>query len=139
MDDGLGSPLHQEVGYTLKLLIGIKRAYREEPSYRNSKVIFSLYENDFKQNFHPDFATKLMLKGIAKKDLAKLKEPVDFTSLCKLAVEYSDGVIQQSEHVNQEVLDYARSLGKPVLEYQGGEDMADRCNSFYDLVAETEQ
>ena len=47
----------------------------------------------------------------AKKDLAKLKEPVDFTSLCKLAVEYSDGVIQQSEHVNQEVLDYARSLG----------------------------
>ena len=64
---------------------------------------------------------------------------MEFTSLCKLAVEYSDGVIQQSEHVNQEVLDYARSLGKPVLEYQGGEDMAARCNSFYDLVAETEQ
>ena len=117
----------------------IKKAYKEEPSFRSSKVVFSLYEDDFKQTFNPDFANKLMLKGIAKKDIAKLKEPVDFTSLCKLAVEYTDGVIQPSERANQEVLDYARSLGKPVLEYQIGEDFAERCNNFYDQIAETEQ
>ena len=112
----------------------IKKAYKDEPSFRDAKVVFSLYDNDFKEPFHPDFANKLLLKGISKKDVADLKEPVDYTALCKLAVDYSDGVIQQSEHVNEEVIAYARQIGKPVLGYQSPEIFADACNDFYDQV-----
>ena len=112
----------------------IKKAYKDEPSFRDAKVVFSLYDNDFKEPFHPDFASKLLLKGISKKDVADLKEPVDYTALCKLAVYYSDGVIQQSEHVNEEVIAYARQIGKPVLGYQSPEIFADACNDFYDQV-----
>ena len=112
----------------------IKKAYKDEPSFRDAKVVFSLYDNDFKEPFHPDFASKLLLKGICKKDVADLKEPVDYTALCKLAVDYSDGVIQQSEHVNEEVIAYARQIGKPVLGYQSPEIFADACNDFYDQV-----
>ena len=112
----------------------IKKAYKDEPSFRDAKVVFSLYDNDFKEPFHPDFANKLLLKGISKKDVADLKEPVDYTALCKLAVDYSDGVIQQSEHVNEEVITYARQIGKPVLGYQSPEIFADACNDFYDQV-----
>lgn len=112
----------------------IKKAYKDEPSFRDAKVVFSLYDNDFKEPFHPDFASKLLLKGISKKDVPDLKEPVDYTALCKLAVDYSDGVIQQSEHVNEEVIAYARQIGKPVLGYQSPEIFADACNDFYDQV-----
>ena len=112
----------------------MKKAYKDEPSFRDAKVVFSLYDNDFKEPFHPDFASKLLLKGISKKDVADLKEPVDYTALCKLAVDYSDGVIQQSEHVNEEVIAYARQIGKPVLGYQSPEIFADACNDFYDQV-----
>ena len=112
----------------------IKKAYKDEPSFRDAKVVFSLYDNDFKEPFHPDFASKLLLKGICKKDVADLKESVDYTALCKLAVDYSDGVIQQSEHVNEEVIAYARQIGKPVLGYQSPEIFADACNDFYDQV-----
>ena len=112
----------------------IKKAYKDEPSFRDAKVVFSLYDNDFKEPFHPDFASKLLLKGISKKDVADLKEPVNYTALCKLAVDYSDGVIQQSEHVNEEVIAYARQIGKPVLGYQSPEIFADACNDFYDQV-----
>ena len=112
----------------------IKKAYKDEPSFRDAKVVFSLYDNDFKEPFHPDFANKLLLKGISKKDVADLKEPVDYTALCKLAVDYSDGVIQQSEHVNEEVIAYVRQIGKPVLGYQSPEIFADACNDFYDQV-----
>ena len=112
----------------------IKKAYKDEPSFRDAKVVFSLYDNDFKEPFHPDFANKLLLKGISKKDVADLKEPVDYTALCKLAVDYSDGVIQQSEHVNEEVIAYARQIGKPVLGYQSPEIFADACTDFYDQV-----
>ena len=112
----------------------IKKAYKDEPSFRDAKVVFSLYDNDFKEPFHPDFASKLLLKSNSKKDVADLKEPVDYTALCKLAVDYSDGVIQQSEHVNEEVIAYARQIGKPVLGYQSPEIFADACNDFYDQV-----
>lgn len=116
----------------------IKKAYKDEPSFRDTKVVFSLYEDDFKGNFNSDFSNKLLLKGITKKDVATLKEPTDFAALCKLAVDYSDGVIQNSENVNQEVMDYARQSGKPVLDYQTPDTYADACNEFYDKVWETE-
>lgn len=98
LDDRFSASVHQ-------------KAYKDEPSFRDAKVIFSLYEDDFKQPFHADFSNKLLLKGIAKKDIAGLKEPIDYTALCKLAADFSDGIIQQSEHVNEEVLNYARESG----------------------------
>ena len=114
----------------------IKKVNRDEPSFRNSKVIFSLYESDFKQPFHPDFPTKLMLKGIAKKDIACLKDPITYNTLCKLAINFSDGIIQQSENVDPELLEYARQSGKPFLEYQSPDFFPEACNDFYDLVWE---
>lgn len=117
----------------------IKKAYKDEPSFRDAKVVFSLYEDDFKSTFNNDFSTKLLLKGISKKDVASLKEPVDYAALCKLAIDYADGVIQNSEHVNQEVMDYARQSGKPVLEFQNPDEYAEACNEFYDKVWGTEE
>ena len=111
----------------------VKRAYKEEPSFRESKVVYSLYEDDFKAPFEANFLNKVLVKGINKKELAGLKMPVDYVALNKLAIDYSDGIVQQSEHVNEEVLAYARQCGKPFLEYQG-DNFADACNDFYDLV-----
>ena len=111
----------------------IKKAYKDEPSFRSAKVVFSLYESDFKEPFHSDFPTKLMLKGVAKKDVACLKEPITYASVCKLAIDFADGIIQHSEHIDESVLEYARKSGKPFLEYQA-ENFAEACNSFYDQV-----
>lgn len=81
----------------------IKKAYKDEPSFRDAKVVFSVFEDDFKESFNADFVNRLVLKGVTKKDVAHLKTPVDYATLCKLAIDYSDGVIQQSENVNEEV------------------------------------
>ena len=75
-----------------------------------------------------------MLKGISKKDLGSLKEPMDYAALCRLAVDYSDGVIQNSEKVNESIIEYARQSGKLVLDYQTPENYANACNEFYDQV-----
>jgi len=117
----------------------IKKAYKDEPSFRDAKVVFSVFADDFKESFNADFVNRLILKGVAKKDVAHLKAPVDYATLCKLAIDYSDGIIQQSENVNEEVMEYARQSGKPILEYQTPETFADACNEFYNKVWETEQ
>ena len=116
----------------------IKRAYREEPSFRDSKVVYSLYDDDLKQSFGPEFVNRVLMKGIAKKDLAGIPADVDFVALSKLAIDYSDGIVQQSERVNEEVLAYARQCGKPFLEYQA-DNFAEACNDFYDLVGGEEE
>ena len=64
-----------------------------------------------------------------------INTPVNYNELCKLAITYSDGVIQNSENVDKELLDYAKSLNIPVVENQTGfEAYADACNSLYDKV-----
>lgn len=75
----------------------IKKAYKDEPSFRDAKVVFSVFEDDFKESFNADFVNRLVLKGVTKKDVAHLKAPVDYATLCKLAIDYADGIIQQSE------------------------------------------
>lgn len=117
----------------------IKTAYKEEPSFRNSKVIFSVYENNFQSNFNNDFSSRLLIKGINKKDLDGIKDPVDYTALSKLAITYSDGVIQNSEKVNKEIMQYAQELNRPILEYQSPDNYVDAFDKFYDKVWESEK
>ncbi|WP_071145408.1 glycogen/starch synthase [Bacteroides ihuae] len=114
----------------------IKKAYKDEPSFRDAKVVFSIYEDDFKNKFKNDFATQLLLKDINQEDIKTLDGQVDYTMLMKLAIDYSDGVIQNSENVNQDAIDYARQTGKPVLDYQATEAYPEACNDFYDKIWE---
>lgn len=112
----------------------IKKAYRDEPSFRSSKVVFSLYGEEFKQPLSPDFVAKLVLKGVAKKDVAKIKNPITYHELCKLAIDFSDGVVLQSPNVSDELLEYIRSTGKPCLPFVSADELPDACNAFYDKV-----
>ncbi len=112
----------------------IKQAYKDEPSFRDAKVVFSVYDDEFQTPFSEDFTSKLMLKGITKKDVESVNNPVDYKELCKLAIQYSDGVIQNSPTVNAEIMDYARESGKLVLDYPATDDYANACNNFYDEV-----
>ena len=113
----------------------IKKAYPEEPSFRDSKVVFSLFGNCPQSTVEEGLTEKLMLKGIAKEDIESIvKYPANCQDLLKLAVSYSDGIIQNSQNVSEDILDYARGKGIPVLEYQSPETYADAFNNFYDEI-----
>ena len=113
----------------------IKKAYMEEPSFRDSKVVFSLFGNDLKSNLQEDIVNKMILKDIKKSDIESIiSQPANFKDLCKLAISYSDGVIQHSEDADPELLEFAREKGIPVLEYQPADTFADAVNNFYNEI-----
>ncbi|MGL4851976.1 MAG: glycogen/starch synthase [Phocaeicola sp.] len=113
----------------------IKKAYNDDPSFRDSKIVFSLFEDDFKNNLSENVVDKLLLKDITKADIEPyMKTPANYEELCKLAIAYSDGVIQNSEKVNENVMEYARQSGIPILEYQSPETYKEAFNNFYDEV-----
>jgi len=115
--------------------IYIKKAYMEEPSFRDSKVVLSLFDDDLKSNLQKDIVEKILLKNIERSDVeAFLPASATFKDLQKLAISYSDGIIVHGEKVDAELLEFAREKGVPVLQHQDPETFADAVNSFYDEI-----
>ena len=117
----------------------IKKSYAEDPSFRDAKVIYSLYDNGFKTPFDPNFAAKLKLEGIQDTDIPfAVGESIDPVVLNKLAIQYSDGVIQASRNINSEITDYVQKTGIPFLGYQDPENYIDAYNDFYNKIVGNE-
>lgn len=111
----------------------IKKAYADDPCFKNSKVVYSLYNDDFKQTFNSNFTEKLISHGIQDKDIADLKGTIDYETLSNFAIKYADGVIQSEQEINSKVLDFAKKSGKNFLSYQGNvEESVDAINNFYE-------
>lgn len=113
----------------------IKKAYNDDPFFKNSKVVYSIFNDEFNQPFRNIFNERLLLEGIEPKDIEKLKKnEIDYVSLSKLAIDYSDAVIQSSNNVNEKVLDYVKSSKKKFLPYQSTEKYAEEFVKFYDSL-----
>lgn len=116
----------------------VKRAFNQDPFFRHSKVIYSLFKDDFKQPFRDIFTEKLVLEGIESKDLVHLQgKEIDYLALSKLAIDYSDGIIQSEADTNPEILKYIKEKNKSFLPYTPDEDYADEYVKFYNSVSLT--
>ncbi len=101
----------------------LKQVYNEDPTVGKAKVVFSIFDDSFEGELAPRFREKLHLDGLSPEATSLLGDaPVDWMTINKLAIEYSDGVIAATENVPVELLEYARSKGKPVLEFQPDAD-----------------
>lgn len=113
----------------------IKRAFKDNPLFSDAKVVYSLYDDDFEGSFRDSYEKKLKMPGIVAKEVKGLKNPV-YANIQKSALDFADGIVIASPNVNPEVEKYARSLNKPILEYQGEENYVDAYNEFYDKIKE---
>lgn len=113
--------------------IFIKRAYKDNPLFNESKVVYSIYDDTFKETLRSDFDKKVKLPGITPKDLKYYKEP-NYVNITKAAIDFSDGIIIGSEKINPEIAKYLKTIKKPILEYQPAENYAEVYNDFYDTI-----
>lgn len=125
--------IHCHGWFTSLIPLYVKKSYRDNPLFSETKVVISIYNDDFKEDMSADIGKKIKYDGITKQDLAYYKK-TNFVNLIKAAVEYSDGVIAGSPKINAELTDYVKKSGKPFLEYQGENDYFDAFSDFYDKV-----
>lgn len=111
----------------------LRRYYYDDPVFADVKIIYSVYDNEFKTPFRTSFIDKLTSDGIDKKHL-DIKGDIDYFSISKLAVDNSDGIIFGSREVNDKVRKYIEEQDKPVLEYKDEEEYIDAYNEFYDKI-----
>ena len=111
----------------------IKKYYYNNPLFSQSKVIYSAYNDDFKNTLDKEFNQKLLLDGITADDVDVIKDP-SYVNVNKMAIDYSDAVIQGTENINPAVKEYIKKSGKLFLDYQQKETYIDAYNEFYDKV-----
>ena len=111
----------------------IKTAFADDPCFKNSKIVYSLYNDDFKTPFKEKFAFKLKLAGVKDQDIKELKNSdVDYVKLTNFAVKYADAVVQCEPIVNSQVIDYVTQSKKNFLPYkEDASEAAHAINEFY--------
>lgn len=113
-----------------------RSAYKDEPSFRDSKIVISLFDEGFNEPLNEDFARKLLCKDMQADAIEGLKTPVNYTELAKLAIRNCDGVIISGENVSQELVEYAKAQGKAILPKQTPEEYGNNCYDFYNSLLE---
>lgn len=76
---------------TSLLPLYLKTAYRQEPLFKKSKVIFTLYNNVFSQPLSKTLQEKAKMAGIKEEALATLAT-TDFDGLIQTGIKYADRV-----------------------------------------------
>lgn len=113
----------------------IKKVYRDNPLFADTKVIYSVYDDEFPAALDKNFAKKAIFDGLEKSDVDNLKTP-SFANITKAAIDLADGVIKASPKINADVEKYIKKSGKPSLDFKSPEDYLDAYNEFYDVVLE---
>ncbi len=115
-----------------RFMINIKQKdFADNPLFSNSKVVYSVYDSEFKKSLNPSFKKKLLIEGITKDDI-KVINDASYLNLTKLAITNSDAVIMGSEKINSGLETFIEERGIPVLEFNGGDNYIDKYSDFYD-------
>ena len=113
-------------------MVYMRELYNDDPSFRDAKIVYSLWDDEFAQPLDSRMGVKLKMDGMSDEVVADiLDKPVDFKALTKLALKYCDAVVQHSANVDPEILDMARATGLPFLPYEEGPQFVEKCLEFY--------
>ncbi len=115
----------------------LKKAYRDDPVFSNTKVVYSVYSECFPGTLEKSFPKKIKVDGITDKDLSMVKVP-SCVNLNKMAIKYSDGIIFGDNKTDKALTDYAEELKKPSIGHHPEEGYIERYSHFYDRILNTE-
>lgn len=121
----------------------LKKAFNDEPFFANSKIVLMLDDNEYQKPFTTSFSEKLRIDGISNTDVRAIAGfPVGYEELMRLAVDFSDAIVYASPKVNQRLMNYAETKGKPILPYEAISDLNEICSrqwEFYQNLLQTNE
>jgi starch synthase len=129
--------VHCHGWFTSLVPLYLKKAFKEDPIFASTKVVYSVYDTAFSESLNKDFSKKLKLEGVEDSDVEILKKPT-FENLNKSAINMADAIIVGSEKISPDLEKYIKQLSKPVLPYQTPDNYIDAYSTFYDEVLEME-
>ncbi|RZL15982.1 MAG: starch synthase [Pedobacter sp.] len=112
----------------------IKTTYKDDPTFKNSKVVYSVYESCFTEKLNADFFKKAVMNGMTIED-TKVFENADSNSVDCGAISFSDAVVLADENISDDVLKFVKNSNKPTLAY----NLTENFENFYTFYEELSQ
>ena len=104
--------------------------------FANSKLVYSVYADEIKEPVNKKLFNKLASENIEPADYEAIKNP-SYDALNIFGASCADAVIIADENASSKVVDYIKTLDKPVLD-GAMEDYFDEYDAFYDKVKNLE-
>ncbi|MBE7629468.1 glycogen/starch synthase [Tenacibaculum piscium] len=118
-------------GWLASLLpLYLREFYKEEPLFTESKIVTSIYENNFDGELNPELANKVRFDKIDESKITTITTPNQINIL-KSAIENSDAIVKGSEVLPDEINDFIAEKCTKVLEFQSEETLAEAYLDFY--------
>ncbi len=125
--------IHAHGWMTSMLPVYLKKNYSDDPIFEDSKLVYTLYDNDFQGSLSEDMAKKIKLNE-GEKCVESIATP-DFVNLNKLAIDHSDAVTMGTEEVNADLKSYAESKGLRMLDFVNDEERSAAYEGFYQEIS----
>ena len=122
--------IHVHGWLTSLLPLYLKEYYKDEPLFKESKVVTSVYDQSFEGSLDRTLIDKIKFDEIEDGFLQNLETP-NYVNLMKTAIDFSDGLIKGSQTLPEELNTYITKAKKPVLDYQFPEAFAEAYADFY--------
>ena len=113
----------------------LKTAYKKEPVFGNSKTIFTIGQNTFKDKIGADFVKKAAIHvSIKEKELEPFKENNN-TAMFRGGATYADAITFGAAKVEKKLTEeFSKVKGKKVLPYKEDSDLTDYLQLYNDLA-----
>ncbi|MBL0104201.1 MAG: glycogen/starch synthase [Bacteroidetes bacterium] len=118
----------------------VKTGYKDDPMFKNSRVVYSSYYQDLDETMSPNLVKKLKMDGVTAEDTKLYKDPT-MVNVNLAAMKLADGVIKSAEEKNASIDAYLKKATKPLLtipSYEDESSFVSACSDFYDELLETE-
>lgn len=88
----------------------LKTTYKNDPIFKDTKSVFTVYDNAFTHKFNSDLLDKVKMLDIEDSMLNNLKS-ADYDGFIKIGFEYADAVIKADEDCSQSLSALFTSFG----------------------------
>jgi starch synthase len=113
----------------------LRTTYKNDPIFKHSKIVYSIYENCFTENLSPEFSRKAIMNDMTAADTV-LFNASNCDALHNGAINFSDAIVLGSANINQEVLNYVKNSNKQVLDYDSTSDFENYYNLYEEIASE---
>ncbi|WP_040299625.1 glycogen/starch synthase [Arcticibacter svalbardensis] len=113
----------------------MRTTYKDDPTFKNSKIVYSVYDNCFTEKLNPDFSRKAIMNGMDASHLEAFKN-LDCESLHLGAISYSDAVVFGGAAISPELVKFVKATDKPVIEYEASADYENYFNLYEEIQDE---
>lgn len=112
----------------------LRRINKENAFFSGTKTVLSLVDDDFQGTFCPELERKMKVDGATAKDM-RLYDSLNYMSLMKAAITYSQGIVVASPKANPELVAFAKENKRNVVDFNEDQnEFFAQINKMYDSI-----